>query len=107
MLNRLIEPLSKYIQVRIKLVKLQAREKIEQQIVHLSYLIIVLCIGLCVTNLVFILLAGLINRHLQSVYLGFLIVAAFLFTIFLAVLASGNYVKSKIRQLLLWIFDKS
>jgi hypothetical protein len=89
-LNKLYEAGKKYLEVRIELLKLDARDQLSHYFVKFSFLV---GGGLLVLSVLLFLALGLafyINEVFQSNYLGFFIVAGIFFFVMVLIISLRN-----------------
>lgn len=91
------ENIFRYLEARIELFTLETRGKIEEGVVVGIHGIILALLVTMTTIFLFSLLAAYLNYVLDSLYLGFLIVAGFFLLLTLIWLLAKDFVKSKIR----------
>ena len=91
------ENIFRYLEARIELFTLETRGKIEEGVVVGIHGIVLALLATMTTIFLFSLLAAYLNYVLDSLYLGFLIVAGFFLLLTLIWLLAKDFVKSKIR----------
>ena len=76
-LEEIKDTLFKYFETRIDLFKIETRDKIERTVVSAIYGVVLLSVALIILILLIILLGTLLNKWLNSDYLGYLILLGF------------------------------
>ena len=102
-LEEIKDTLFKYFETRIDLFKIETRDKIERTAVTGVYGVLILSIALIVLILMVILLGTLLNKWLDSDYLGYLI----LLGVFVLILVLSIVFKTKLIGLIRNIIVKA
>lgn len=97
-LDKLINTLTGYIETRIELLKIDVREGLSFVITKLVFVGILSLFGFFIVLFLFLGLAAILNKELESHFWGYLIVAAFFgLVLFIALLLKGK-IADRIRE---------
>jgi uncharacterized membrane protein YqjE len=96
-LDKLINTLTGYIETRIELLKIDAKESLSVVVTKIVTLSLISVVGIFILFFLFMGLSGLLNQLLESQYLGYLIVAGFFGLVLLAIVALKEKIGERIR----------
>lgn len=96
--DKLIGTLTRYIETKIELLKLDVKEGISVAITKLVMIVGALLLGIFVVLFLFMGLAALLNEVLKSTYLGYFIVTGFFAILLVIFIASREKVTARIKQ---------
>lgn len=97
-LDKLVNTLSGFIETRIELLKIDAKESLTVVVTKIVTLSLISVTGLFILFFLLMGLSGLLNQLLESQYLGYVIVAGFFVLVLLIILALKEKIGDKIRE---------
>lgn len=104
--DKLIENISKYIEARFELIKLDVQEEVAGAIVKVVQLGLLLFLFLFTITFASLGLANYLNYVIESNFAGYLIVAAFYLVLALVVKASKGPIQAKVEKMTGNMFQK-
>lgn len=96
-LEEVRENIFRYLEARIELFTLETRGKVEEGVVAAVHGLVMALLGMMTMIFLFSLLAAYLNKVLDSLYLGFLIVAGFFLILTIIWVAAKDFFITKIR----------
>lgn len=105
-MNRLIETVSKYIEARIELIKVDVQQGIAKTLVNAIQIGIIAVLGLFTLAFICVGLAHVFNDLTESPFWGYFIMAGIFLLILVAVQASKAAIQSKMEQVTSNMFHK-
>ncbi len=97
-MNKLIETISRYIETRIELIKVDLQQNIANSLVKAVQLGITIFLAFFIVSFVSIGLANLFNDLTDSPFWGYFIMAGFYLLLFLIARASQGVIQNKMEQ---------
>ena len=96
--DKLIGTLTGYIETKIELLKLDAKEGISVAITKVLMLVVGVLLAVFVTIFLFLGLAALLNQAMKSTYLGYFIVTGFFAILLVIFIASRDKITARIKE---------